>query len=60
MDQKTGANYDLEMDFQSFLAREVGDENQEDFKSAKIFNSCRLKSQEPLTPYLGLQTSIHR
>jgi len=39
--------------FQSFLASKVGDGNQEDFKSAKMFNSYRLKSQERVTPLLG-------
>lgn len=47
------------MDFQTFLAYEVGDGNQEDFKSAKMFNSYRLKAKSKSPPHLGLQTSIH-
>lgn len=43
------------MDFQTFLAHEVGDGNPEDFKSSKMFKSYRLKIQS--FPYLGLQHS---
>lgn len=41
------------MAFQRFLASEVRGENQEDFKSAKIFDSYGLKSQEQNSPLFG-------